>query len=66
MSHDREFLARTVTKVVEIDRSLLRVVVYGTGHSLLGESVALTRKHFETPFGKIPCGAGLLRPISAR
>ena len=33
----------------------LRVIVYGTGHSLLGESLALTRKRFETPFGAIPC-----------
>lgn len=29
ISHDREFLTRTVTKVVEIDRSLLRVAIYG-------------------------------------
>ncbi|WP_454050282.1 ABC-F family ATP-binding cassette domain-containing protein [Cellulomonas sp. Marseille-Q8402] len=29
VSHDREFLSRTVTSVVEIDRSLQRVVVYG-------------------------------------
>jgi AmmeMemoRadiSam system protein B len=33
----------------------LRVVIYGTGHSLLGDSVALTRKHFETPLGRVPC-----------
>ncbi len=29
VSHDREFLSRTVTSVVEIDRSLQRVAVYG-------------------------------------
>jgi len=29
VSHDREFLARTVTTVVEIDRSLQRVATYG-------------------------------------
>ena len=29
VSHDREFLSRTVTSVVEIDRSLQRVITYG-------------------------------------
>ena len=29
VSHDREFLSRTVTSVVEIDRSLQRVLTYG-------------------------------------
>lgn len=32
----------------------LRVVVFGTGHQLLDDKLALTRKHFETPLGKIP------------
>src|SRR5262245_10824457 len=36
-------------------KGTLRVIVYGTGHSLLGESLALTRKRFETPFGAVPC-----------
>src|SRR5262249_46245445 len=33
----------------------LRVVVFGTGHSLMGDLYALTRKHFETPFGLMRC-----------
>ena len=33
----------------------LRVVVFGTGHQLAGEFAALTRKHFQTPLGKVPC-----------
>ena len=33
----------------------LRVVVFGTGHSLIGDLFALTRKHFETPYGKLEC-----------
>jgi ATPase subunit of ABC transporter with duplicated ATPase domains len=33
VSHDREFLTRTVTQVVEIDRSLLRVVTSGGGYA---------------------------------
>ncbi len=32
VSHDREFLARTVTTVVEIDRSLRRITTYGGGY----------------------------------
>ena len=32
VSHDREFLARTVTTVVEIDRSLQRITTYGGGY----------------------------------
>ncbi|MFO1052455.1 MAG: ATP-binding cassette domain-containing protein [Planctomycetota bacterium] len=45
VSHDREFLARTVTKVVEIDRSLLRVVVYGGGYESYLEERRATRRH---------------------
>jgi hypothetical protein len=44
----------------------LRLIVYGTGHSLLGESVALTRKHFETPFGKVPCDTAFVDALAAR
>jgi ATPase subunit of ABC transporter with duplicated ATPase domains len=32
VSHDREFLARTVTKVIEIDLSLQRITTYGGGY----------------------------------
>jgi MEMO1 family protein len=44
----------------------LRVVVYGTGHSLLGESVALTRKRFETPFGPIACDTAFVDALAER
>jgi AmmeMemoRadiSam system protein B len=44
----------------------LRVVVYGTGHSLMGEAVALTRKHFETPFGQIPCDIAFVGALAGR
>ncbi|MGH7731389.1 MAG: AmmeMemoRadiSam system protein B, partial [Candidatus Eiseniibacteriota bacterium] len=44
----------------------LRVVVYGTGHALLGESVALTRKRLETPFGAIPCDTAFVDAIADR
>ncbi|MBI5850047.1 MAG: ABC-F family ATP-binding cassette domain-containing protein, partial [Planctomycetes bacterium] len=45
VSHDREFLARTVTKVVEIDRSLLRVVVYGGSYESYLEERRTARRH---------------------
>jgi ATPase subunit of ABC transporter with duplicated ATPase domains len=45
VSHDREFLARTVTKVVEIDRSLQRVVTYGGGYEAYLEERSTTRRH---------------------
>jgi ATPase subunit of ABC transporter with duplicated ATPase domains len=45
ISHDREFLTRTVTKVVEIDRSLLRVAVYGGSYESYLEERATARRH---------------------
>ena len=45
ISHDREFLSRTVTKVVEIDRSMLRVAVYGGTYDSYLEERATARRH---------------------
>jgi ATPase subunit of ABC transporter with duplicated ATPase domains len=45
VSHDREFLARTATRLVEIDRSLQRVVVYGGGYEAYLEERATARRH---------------------
>ncbi|HEY6868080.1 MAG TPA: AmmeMemoRadiSam system protein B, partial [Candidatus Eisenbacteria bacterium] len=44
----------------------LRVIVFGTGHSLLDDLYALTRKHFETPLGKVPCDTALVDALAAR
>jgi len=44
VSHDREFLARTVTSVVEIDRSLQRVLVYGGSYDAYLEERSTTRR----------------------
>ena len=44
VSHDREFLARTVTTVVEIDRSLQRVVVYGGSYDAYLEERSTARR----------------------
>jgi AmmeMemoRadiSam system protein B len=43
----------------------LRVVVFGTGHSLFGDSLALTRKHFETPLGKVTCDTAFVDAVAA-
>lgn len=45
VSHDRAFLSETVTSVVEIDRSLQRVVTYGGGYDAYLEERSTTRRH---------------------
>ena len=45
VSHDREFLARTVTTVVEIDRSLERITTYGGGYEAYLDERSLARRH---------------------
>ncbi|MEP7160778.1 MAG: ABC-F family ATP-binding cassette domain-containing protein [Dermatophilaceae bacterium] len=45
VSHDREFLSRTVTAVIEIDRSLRRVTAYGGGYDTYLEERSITRRH---------------------
>ncbi|MFZ4485738.1 MAG: ABC-F family ATP-binding cassette domain-containing protein [Candidatus Nanopelagicales bacterium] len=45
VSHDREFLARTVTSVLEIDRSLQRVTTYGGGYDAYLEERSVARQH---------------------
>ncbi|GIG20830.1 ABC transporter ATP-binding protein [Cellulomonas chitinilytica] len=44
VSHDREFLSRTVTAVVEIDRSLQRVSVYGGSYDSYLEERSIARR----------------------
>jgi ATPase subunit of ABC transporter with duplicated ATPase domains len=44
VSHDREFLSRTVTSVVEIDRSLQRVAVYGGSYDAYLEERSTARR----------------------
>jgi ATPase subunit of ABC transporter with duplicated ATPase domains len=52
VSHDREFLTRTVTKVVEIDRSLQRIAVYGGSYSAYLEERATARRHAADAFSE--------------
>lgn len=43
----------------------LRVIVFGTGHQLDGDRVALTRKDFQTPLGKVPTDTAFVDRIAA-
>ena len=45
ISHDREFLARTVTRVVELDLALAQVKVYGGGYEGYLEEREVARRH---------------------
>jgi ATPase subunit of ABC transporter with duplicated ATPase domains len=45
VSHDREFLARTVTRVVELDLAQRQVNVYGGGYEAYLAERALKRRH---------------------
>ena len=45
VSHDREFLARTVTRVVELDLAQQQVNVYGGGYEAYLEEREVARRH---------------------
>jgi AmmeMemoRadiSam system protein B len=44
----------------------LRVIVYGVGHALFDDLYALTRKHFETPFGRLDCDLEFVDAVFSR
>lgn len=50
VSHDREFLARTVTSVIELDRSLQRVTTYGGGYDAYLDERSVARLHARQNF----------------
>lgn len=50
VSHDRELLANTATSIVEIDRSLQRIVVYGGGYDAYLEERSIRRRHAREAF----------------
>ena len=58
-------MARAFLELDPAGAEPLRVVIYGTGHSLMGDLFALTRKHFETPFGKVLCDTAFVDEIAA-
>ncbi|MFF9220825.1 ABC-F family ATP-binding cassette domain-containing protein [Streptomyces viridosporus] len=45
VSHDREFLTRTVTKVLELDLAQRRINLYGGGYAAYLEEREVTRRH---------------------
>jgi AmmeMemoRadiSam system protein B len=59
-------IGRAYLEIEPAGRDPLRVVVFGTGHSLIDDRVALTRKHFETPLGKVPCDTDFVDAVAAR
>jgi ATPase subunit of ABC transporter with duplicated ATPase domains len=50
VSHDREFLARTATSVVEIDRSLQRITAYGGGYEAYLDERSVARRQARLAF----------------
>jgi ATPase subunit of ABC transporter with duplicated ATPase domains len=51
VSHDRAFLERIVTSVVDIDEASHRATVYGGGFTTYLESKATARRHAEEAYG---------------
>ncbi len=50
VSHDREFLARTVTKVVELDLAQQQVIVFGGGYQAYLDEREVARRHAREQF----------------
>ena len=66
VSHDREFLANTVTKVVEIDRSLQRVTTYGGGFDAWLEERSVARRHAKEAYDQYATRRGELEARARR
>ena len=58
-------IARAMLELGERPAEPLRIVIFGTGHELLGDLYALTRKHFETPIGKATCDLEFVDAVAA-
>jgi ATPase subunit of ABC transporter with duplicated ATPase domains len=63
VSHDREFLAQTVTTVVEIDRSLQRITTYGGGYEAYLDERSVARRQARLDYEKY---AGRRSELEAR
>jgi AmmeMemoRadiSam system protein B len=59
-------IARAILELDTASRTPLRVVVFGTGHTLYGTLFALTRKHFETPLGRVDCDLAFVDAVAAK
>jgi ATPase subunit of ABC transporter with duplicated ATPase domains len=63
VSHDREFLARTVNRVVELDLAQRQVAVYGGGYDAYLEERATARRHARADYEEY---AGTKAALEAR
>jgi ATPase subunit of ABC transporter with duplicated ATPase domains len=63
VSHDREFLARTVTRVIELDLAQQQVRVYGGGYGAYLEEREVTRRHAREQYDEY---AGRVDSLSER
>lgn len=61
-----DVIARAWLEVGEAPKEPLRVIVVGVGHMLFDDRFALTRKHFETPFGRVDCDTAFVDAVAAR
>lgn len=59
-------IARGWLELAADESTPLRVIVYGVGHSLFGDLLALTRKHFETPFGRVSCDTRFVDALASK
>src|SRR5439155_8821674 len=59
-------IARAWLEVGATPPSPIRFVIFGTGHSLVTDTWALTRKHFETPLGRVRCDTAFVDALAGR
>jgi ATPase subunit of ABC transporter with duplicated ATPase domains len=52
VSHDREFLSRTVTRVVELDLAQRQVTTFGGGYAAYLEEREVARRHAREEYGR--------------
>ena len=57
-------MARAFLELGAAPPAPLRVVIFGTGHNMVGEFCALTRKHFQTPLGKVACDTAFVDRVA--
>jgi AmmeMemoRadiSam system protein B len=59
-------MARAFLELGAAPPAPLRVVIFGTGHSMTGDLFALTRKHFQTPLGKATCDTAFVDHVAGK
>jgi MEMO1 family protein len=57
-------IARAYLEIGTEPKEPLRVVVLGTGHMMMGDRFALTRKHFQTPLGRMECDTAFVDTLA--